>query len=70
MLYLRFKLGMAIFPCPASPRAGSLPSPHKGSGAGMGQDFSLAPQGGAGMGLGFLDPPRPAPPHPRSAPRY
>ena len=28
----------------------------------MGQDFSPAPRGGAGMGL---DPPRPAPPHPR-----
>ena len=33
----------------------------------MGQDFSPAPRGGAGMGLGFLDPPRPAPPHRRPA---
>ena len=31
----------------------------------MGQDFSPAPRGGAGMGLDFLDPPRPAPPRPR-----
>ena len=34
----------------------------------MGQDFSSAPRGGAGMGLGFLDPPRPARPRPRPAP--
>ena len=34
----------------------------------MGQDFSPTPQSGAGMGLGFLDPPRPAPPGPRPAP--
>ena len=26
----------------------------------MGQDFSPAPRGGAGMGLDFLDPPCPA----------
>ena len=30
----------------------------------MGQDFSLAPWGEAGMDLNFLDPPRPAPPLP------
>ena len=34
----------------------------------MGQDFSPAPRGGAGMGLGFLDPPRPTLPRPRPAP--
>ena len=31
----------------------------------MGQDFSPAPRGRAGIGLDFLDPPRPAPPRPR-----
>ena len=34
----------------------------------MGQDFSPAPRGKAGMSLGFLDPPRPAPPLPVPAP--
>ena len=42
--------------------------PHKGGGVGMWQDFSPAPRGGAGMSLGFLDPPRPAPPRPHPAP--
>ena len=32
-----------------------------GGGMGMGQDFSPAPWGRMGMGLDFLDPPRPAP---------
>ena len=36
--------------------------PRKGSGAGMGQDFSPTPRGGAGMALDFLNPPCPAPP--------
>ena len=31
----------------------------------MGQDFSPAPWGRTGMGLDFLDPHRPTPPHPR-----
>ena len=35
----------------------------------MGQDFRLTPQGGAGMGLDFLDPPCPVPPRPRPARR-
>ena len=66
-------LGMTIFPRPAWPAP-----PHfapcgfslsrKGGGARMGQDFRPAPWGGAGMGLHFLDPPRPASPHPRPAP--
>ena len=34
--------------------------PRKGGGAGMWWDFRPAPQGGAGMGLHFLSPPRPA----------
>ena len=34
----------------------------------MGQDFDPAPRGGAGMGLDFLDPPRPAPSRPRPVP--
>ena len=42
----------------------SLNPPRKGGGVGMGQDFSPAPLGGAGMGLYFLDPPHPTPPHP------
>ena len=37
----------------------SLNPPRKGGGVGMGQDFSPAPLGGAGMGLYFLDPPHP-----------
>ena len=40
-------------------------SPRKGSGAGMGRDFNLAPWGGVGMGLDFLDPTRPIPTPPR-----
>ena len=36
----------------------------KGDGVGMGQDFSPTPWGRAGMGLDFLDPPRPTPPLP------
>ena len=31
--------------------------PRKGGGAGMGQDFSPAPRGWAGVGLDFLDMP-------------
>lgn len=60
------KLGMAILPrltwsTPSrfTPRKFFLP--HKGGGAGMGGDFSLAPPGRAGMDLDFLDSPRPAP---------
>ena len=41
---------------PVSPRAGF---PHLAKV--MGQDFSPAPWGGAGMGFDFLNPPRPAP---------
>ena len=56
------RLGMAILPCPApssfAPRGFSLP--RKGGGTGKGQDFNPAPQGGTGMGLYFLDLPRPA----------
>ena len=33
----------------------------------MGQDFSPTPWSGAGMGLDFLDPPRPTPPRSRPA---
>ena len=44
-----------------------FPAP-KGGGAGMGQDFSPAPRGKAGMSLDFLDQSRPTPPHPHPAP--
>ena len=57
---------MAILSCPAQPAPPrfaprEFSSPHKGGGAGMGQDFSPASWGWARMGL---DPPRPASPHP------
>ena len=40
----------------------AFPAPQRwlGGGGGMGQDFNPTPRGGAGMGLGFLDPPHPA----------
>ena len=59
---------MAILPRPAWPVPPRFapcefsPS-RKGYGVGMEQDFRLAPRGGAGMSLHFLDPPRPTPPH-------
>ena len=67
-----FYIGMSILPRPTklappcfAPRRFS-PS-RKGHGVGMGQDFSLAPQDRARIGLKFLNPPRRAPPHPRPA---
>ena len=50
-----------------SPRGFS--PPRKAGGTGMRQDFSPTPRDGAGMGLDFLDPPRPALLGPRPAPR-
>ena len=58
--YLNPKVGMAIFLCPSPFAPHKFSSPHKGGGAGMGQDFSSAPRGGPRMGLDFLNPPRPA----------
>ena len=65
---------MAVLPCPTQPAPrfapGGFSPPRKDGGARMGQDFSPAPRDGAGMDLGFLDPPRPAPPRPSPAPLY
>ena len=51
-------VGISILPRPANPPLPTMPG--KGGGAGMEQNFSPAPWGKAGMGLDFLDPPRPA----------
>ena len=56
--YLNPKVGMAIFPAPPPSPHASFPRPT--CGARMGQDFSSTPRGGPGIGLDFLDPPRPA----------
>ena len=66
------QFGMTILPpshlnCPRFTPCG-FPPPCKDGGAGMGQDFSLTPWGGVGMGLEFLDLPCPAPPFPVSFP--
>ena len=50
--------GWQFFPAPPCFAPRGFSPPRKGDGAGMGQDFCPAPWGGAGMGLGFLDPPR------------
>ena len=59
---------MEIKILPPLPRDGNFSPPLKGGGAEMGQDFSLAPQGGAGMGLDFEDLPCPAPSRPHPVP--
>ena len=58
---VQFYIGMTILPHPALSRFAPRRffPPCKGGGAGMGWDFSSAPQGRTRIGLDFLDPTRP-----------
>ena len=58
-IYSTIRDGNFAPPLPASLRAG-FSRPAKVMGSGMGRDFRPAPWGRTGMGLHFLDPPRPA----------
>ena len=65
---------MTILLCPAWPAlphiaARGFLSSRKGGGVGMEGDFSLAPRGGSGMGLHFLNPTRPVLPR-HTPPRF
>ena len=77
MNWCNFKLGWRhavsgwqFSPAPPSFAPRGFSPPCKGGGVGMGQDFSPASRGRAGMGLDFLDPPRPTPSRLGSAPHY